>query len=309
MKILVTCPPMLGVIDHYKEFFDKHSLDVTCPVVTQTLPESELIELVPQFDGWIIGDDPATEKVLKAGSGGKLKAAVKWGIGVDNVDFEAAERYGIPIKNTPNMFGNEVADMAMAYITGLARDMFYVDRKVREGVWPKPAGKSLMGKTVALLGYGDIGRETARRMQAARMNVIVYDPAVTKDSIEPEFELADWPERSSEWDYIVLTCSLNDRSYHIINDELLSNTKKGVRIINVARGKLIQEEALVKYLGNETIESVALDVFEEEPLPMNSQLRNYDRCIFGSHNGSNTIEGVIRASDKSLKLLLEMLGV
>lgn len=307
MKILVTCPPMLGVIDHYDEFAKTQGIELTCPRVTQTLSEEELIELVPHHDGWIIGDDPASDKVLKAGSEGMLKAAVKWGIGVDNVDFDAANRYGLPIKNTPNMFGNEVADMAMAYVTGLARSMFYVDSEVKKGGWPKPAGQSLADKTVALLGYGDIGRETARRMVAARMNVIVYDPAASKDSLQEGCELASWPDRVGEADYIVLTCSLNDKTHHIINDALLSGTKKGLRVVNVARGKLIDEKALLKYLQNGTVDSVALDVFEEEPLPADSELRSFEKCIFGSHNGSNTIEGVVRASDRAFDLLLGML--
>jgi D-3-phosphoglycerate dehydrogenase len=105
----------------------------------QTLSVEELKELVPQHDGWIIGDDPATREVFMAGKAGKLKAAVKWGIGVDNVDFDACKDLGIPIVNTPNMFGGEVADIAVGYVIALARETFQIDDGIRQGSGPSRA--------------------------------------------------------------------------------------------------------------------------------------------------------------------------
>ena len=102
MKVLVTCPPMLGMIDSFRQIFDCHDVELTAPRVVQTLLVEELIRLVPQHDGWIIGDDPATCEVFTAGKSGRLKAAVKWGIGVDNVDFDACRKLNIPITNTPS---------------------------------------------------------------------------------------------------------------------------------------------------------------------------------------------------------------
>ena len=172
MKILVTCPPMLKQLDKFKDIFLKYGMEVTAPNVIQTLTVEELIELVPNHDAWIIGDDPACKKVFEAGKKGKLKAAVKWGIGTDNVDFNACESLNIPITNTPGMFGNEVADLAMCYILGLARDAFLIDRSIRKGEWIKPSGLSLKGKTIGILGLGDIGINIARRAQAHGFNII-----------------------------------------------------------------------------------------------------------------------------------------
>ena len=171
MKVLVTCPPMLGMIDTFRPMFESYGVEVSAPNVVQTLSIEELKDLVPQHDGWIIGDDPATREVFAAGRAGQLKAAVKWGIGVDNVDFDACSELGIPITNTPNMFGAEVADIAMGYVVALARETFAIDRAVRNGDWPKPRGMSLSGKTVALIGYGDIGKNAAKRMLAADMRL------------------------------------------------------------------------------------------------------------------------------------------
>ena len=145
MKVLVTCPPMLGMLDSFGDTFKQLGVEITAPNVVQTLTVDELKLLVPKHDGWIIGDDPATRSVFEAGKRGSLRAAVKWGIGTDNVDFSACEDLGISIVNTPNMFGTEVADIAMGYIIGLARETFQIDRGVRAGFWPKPSGISLAG--------------------------------------------------------------------------------------------------------------------------------------------------------------------
>lgn len=309
MKVLITCPPMLGLIDQFKPLFEAKGIQVDCPQVTQTFSEEELQQLVPQYEGWIIGDDPATRAVFQAGKDGKLKAAVKWGVGVDNVDFAAAKDLGIPVTNTPQMFGAEVADIAMGYVIALARQTFFTDREVRAGKWPKPAGISLADKTVALVGFGDIGRNTAKRLLAADMRVIAYDPYFQSVQELTALQPATWPERLGEADFIVLTCALTAENRHLINATTLKQTKLGVRIINVARGPLIDETALETALASGHVHSAALDVFEIEPLPDTSPLRQYDRCIFGSHNASNTVDAVCRASDKAVRLLFDALGL
>lgn len=309
MKILVTCPPMLGMIDSFSAIFDKRGVAVTAPKVVQTLSIEELIQLLPQHDGWIIGDDPATREVFTAGKAGQLKAAVKWGIGVDNVDFTACKDLGIPITNTPNMFGAEVADIAMGYVIALARETFQIDDGIRQGHWPKPRGISLAGKTVALVGFGDIGKSTARRLLAADMEVIAYDPAAPASPELSAVQRATWPNRVEEADFILATCSLTPSSRHMINADVFAKAKPGVRVINVGRGPVIDEPALEAALKSGKIYSAALDVFEVEPLPMDAYLRIHPRCIFGSHNASNTADAVTRTSEIAIAKLMGFLGV
>jgi D-3-phosphoglycerate dehydrogenase len=308
LKVLVTCPPMLRNLDEFRLRFEQPRIELEVPPVVQTLTEAELIHLVPTCDGWIIGDDPATRAVFAAGKSGKLKAAVKWGVGVDNVDFAAAREQGIPIANTPHMFGKEVADLAMAYVTALARQFVAIDRGVRAGRWPKPSGISLEGRTVALVGYGDIGMNTARRLLAAGMRVRAYDPVLSAKP-SPEIDIAVWPERVEEADFIVLTCALTATNRHMVNGTVLARARRGVRVVNVARGPLIDEAALVLALESGQVSAAALDVFEEEPMPTDSPLRRFDQCIFGSHNGSNTVDAVRRASERAIDLLFGFLGV
>jgi D-3-phosphoglycerate dehydrogenase / 2-oxoglutarate reductase len=308
-KILVTCPPMLRMIEEFQPIFHRHRLEVTAHEVIQTLPVDVLMEIVPQHDGWIIGDDPATAEVFAAGKRGRLRAAVKWGIGVDNVDFSACKELGIPITNTPNMFGGEVADIAVGYVIALARETFEIDRGVRAGEWPKPTGISLAGKTAALVGYGDIGKNTARRLLAAGMNIIAYDPIATDVPDLSAVQRALWPTRIQEADFIVLTCSLTDSSYHMLNKDVLSEAKFGVRVVNVGRGPVIEEVALIESLRSGKVRSAALDVFETEPLSQDSYLRSHPHCILGSHNASNTVDAVVRTSEIAIDRLLGFLEI
>lgn len=308
LKILVTCPPMLGMIESFRPIFDRHGVDATTPNVVQTLSVAELVDLVPQHDGWIIGDDPATREVFTAGRAGRLKAAVKWGIGVDNVNFAACKDLDIPITNTPNMFGAEVADIAMGYLIALARETFHIDAGVRQGKWPKPRGISLSGKTVALVGYGDIGRNAAKRMLAADMKVIAYDPFSKDDPHLPSVGRANWPERVGEADFILVTSSLTDSSRHMVNAAVLDQAKHGLRVVNVGRGPVIDEPALEAALKSGKVYSAALDVFETEPLPAESYLRSHPRCIFGSHNASNTADAVQRTSAIAIDKLMGFLS-
>ncbi|MCB5188965.1 phosphoglycerate dehydrogenase [Methylobacillus caricis] len=309
MKILVTCPPMLGMIDAFRPRFAQYGVELTAAKVVQTLSVEELKDIVPQHDGWIIGDDPATREVFLAGQAGKLKAAVKWGIGVDNVDFAACKELGIPITNTPNMFGGEVADIAVGYVIALARETFQIDAAVKQGQWPKPRGISLAGKTVALVGFGDIGKHTARRLLATDMQVIAYDPSAADAPELTSVQRATWPERLPEADFIVITCALTASSRHMLNVDTLAQAKDGVRIVNVGRGPIIDEPALEAALQSGKVYSAALDVFETEPLPSTSSLRSHPRCIFGSHNASNTADAVVRTSEIAIDKLMGFLGV
>ncbi len=309
MKILVTCPPMLGRIETFRPLFEAKNVELITPKVVQTLSEEELIGLLPEMDGWIIGDDPATERVFTAGKAGKLKAAVKWGVGVDNVDFAACKKLDIPVTNTPGMFGEEVADMAIGYLIGLAREMFLVDRGVRAGKWLKPPGMSLSGKTAALVGFGDIGRAVGVRLGALGMKALVYDPYANIPDSMGHCTATVFPKGLEKADFVIVTCSLTPETRGLINRHTLSLMKDGVQVVNVSRGPIIEEAALAEALASGKVYAAGLDVFEQEPLPMDSPLRDYERCIFGTHNGSNTVEAVERTSLKAVQLLFGFLGI
>lgn len=305
--VYVTCPPMLGLIDEFSDDFAARGLACVPANVTQVKTVAELLREVPLYDSWIIGDDPATREVVAAGVKGKLKAAVKWGVGVDNVDFSAFREFGVPVENTPGVFGGEVADLALAYVLGLARETYRIDREIRlKNGWPKPAGISMRDKTVAIVGFGDIGRETARRILACGAKVIAYDP-MFRPLDGAHVEAVAWPSRIEEADFIIFTCPLNDGTRRMFDDPLVARLKGGVRVVNVSRGPVIDEKALVRALHSGVVHSAALDVFETEPLPASSPLREFERCIFGSHNGSNSIDAVRRVSRLAIEKIDRLL--
>jgi len=307
-RVLVTCPPMLGMFNEFVKPAKELGIELVAAKTTQVLSEAELMALLPEYDGWIIGDDPATKQVFEAGIKGKLRAAVKWGIGVDNVDFAACEALGIPIINTPNMFGGEVADVAMSLLLALARQTHFIDREIRNNhSWPKPAGMSVSGKHVGVVGFGDIGECLVKRLGGFDVAVTVYDPGVAGDKGYSYVTRENFPEGVQKVDFLIFTCALNKHNYHMLDTEVISLMKPGSMVINVARGPLIDEAALIDALQSGHIFAAGLDVFEIEPLPENSPLRDMPQCIFGSHNGSNTSEGVRRATHKAISHIASFL--
>ncbi|MCH2155846.1 MAG: phosphoglycerate dehydrogenase [Opitutales bacterium] len=286
---------MIRQVDRMQDWLKNLGWELTIPEFEQTLTEAELLELVHDFDGWIIGDDPATEAVFRAGKAGRLRAAVKWGAGVDNIDFEGAKNAGIPISHTPGTFGGEVSDVAIGYLIGLARGLFQIDQGVRAGHWPKPAGMSLTGKSVGVLGLGHIGRCLVPKLKALGMDIVGYDPFVTETDT-PDIGRAQWPQKIDTLNFVILTCNLTDSNFHIINTAVLDSMNPSAYLINVSRGGLVDESALIQALQGGQIQGAALEVMEHEPLPANSPLRKMDNVVFGSHNSSNTIEAVLRTS-------------
>ena len=296
---------MIAGLDRIRDLLDDTGWSLTIPEVNQTLTEAELVRLLPGHCGWIVGDDPVTQTVVDAAP--DLRAIIKWGVGIDNVDQSTLAARSIGFSNTPGVFGEEVADLAMAYLVCLARHVVEIDRRVRTGSWVKPCGLSLRDKRVGIVGFGNIGRAFARRVMVAGMVPVIYDPGVQAlESLECG-ELRDWPDGVAELDFLVLTCSLTKENMHMISAPILSACKTGVRLVNVSRGALIDEVALAQALKTGQVHSAALDVFEQEPVGQTSPLMAYESVVFGSHNASNTLEACERASVTAIELLLKFL--
>ena len=173
-RILVSCIQMQMALPHHRDRLEALGLELVVPVINgQQLIEEDLLQIMPKIDGVIAGDDHFTAKVLEASP--RLKVLSKWGVGTDSIDQMAASRLGIIVTNTPGVFGDEVADMALGYVLLLARRQHQIDADVRAGAWPKVEGQSLRGQTAVVVGLGSIGRSTAHTgRQTADANV---DPA------------------------------------------------------------------------------------------------------------------------------------
>ncbi len=300
-KVLLTCPPMINRFNEIKHLFIQNKLDVHIPSnFKQTLNEEQLLNIIYNFDIWIIGDDLATRKILEKSN---LKMAIKWGVGTDNVDINACQDLNIIFTNTPNMFGEEVSDVAIGYLLMLTRRLHEIHYQVLNNNWFKPRGISLYDKKCSVIGYGNIGKILCQKLLPFRMNLHVYDP-LTIDMTDSRINFCKLIEECViDTEFIIVTCPLNKYTQYMINKDLILSAKKGVYIINVARGPIVKEDDLVELLDNGYVTGAALDVFEEEPLLTDSRLKKYN-CILGSHNGSNTIEAVDKVNYKVLDYII-----
>lgn len=266
------------------------ALDIT---IKPGLSETELIEIIPEFSAIVVRSQTnVTADLLKAAT--SLRVVGRAGVGVDNVDVEAATRRGVVVLNAPG--GNTVstAEHAFSLLLCVARKIPQADASVRDKNWDKKKfeGVELYNKTLGIIGMGRIGSELSRRAIAFGMRVIAYDPylsATRARSLQVELvdELDDLLATS---DFISLHTPLTPETRHILDPGCLRKTKRGVRIINCARGGLIDETALANALQDRHVAAAALDVFEIEPLPDDSPLRSTPNLILTPHLGASTAE-------------------
>lgn len=304
-RVLITCPQMRVSFPDFADQFATRGIEVDLPEVVQALSEQELLEVIDRYDGVIAGDDSFTAAVLERAAG-RLRILSKWGVGTDGIDRDAAVRLGIPVTNTPGTFDGEVADVCVGYLVLLARQLHVLDAGVRAGGWPKVEGTSLGGKTLGVVGLGGIGFALCRRALAMDMRVVGVDadPAMRERAAAAGVEVLDLEQLLPEVDFLSLNCPLTPTTRHLLDADALARTRPGVRIVNTGRGPLIDEPALVAALLSGHVAGAALDVFEVEPLPGDSPLRELPQVVLGSHNGSNTREGVARVSAKAVANLL-----
>ena len=277
------------------KIFEERGCDVD--VITGKTPE-ELKAIIGQYDGLAIrSSTKVTKEILDAAT--NLKVIGRAGIGVDNVDIPYASSKGVVVMNTP--FGNSIttAEHAIAMIMALARQIPAADRRTQAGEWPKNdfMGVEVTGKTLGLIGAGNIGAIVASRALGLKMKVIAYDPFLTEErAVEIGVEKVDLATLEARADFITLHTPLTDETRNILSRERLERTKKGVRIVNCARGSLIDEAALKELLESGHIAGAALDVFEKEPPAADHPLFGTPNFICTPHLGASTTEAQVNVA-------------
>jgi D-3-phosphoglycerate dehydrogenase / 2-oxoglutarate reductase len=273
---------------------DELSRDDALEVIVKTsLSESDLLTIIADFNAIVVrSETKLTAKILEAGK--SLRVIGRAGVGVDNVDVETATRRGIVVLNAPS--GNTVstAEHAFSLLLSVARKIPLADASVRQGSWNRKSfeGVELHNKTLGIIGMGRIGSELSRRALAFGMRIIAYDPYLSPTrarSLQVELvdELDDLVAAS---DFISFHTPLTAETRHLLDAKRLEKTKHGVRIINCARGGLIDERALTAALQSGDVAAAALDVFESEPLPADSPLRTAPNLVLTPHLGASTVE-------------------
>ena len=306
-RILISAPYMLPVIDRFRPFFDEKGCELIVPSVNERLEEDELLEFVADIDGAICGDDRFTEWVLRQAP--KLKVLSKWGTGINSIDREACMRLGIVICNTPNAFSEPVADTVLGYVLCFARQLPWMNEQIRAGIWQKPPGRALRECTLGIIGVGNVGKVVAKRANAFGMRVLGNDPVQPDAEFLARYgvEMVQKDHLLERADFVSINCDLNPTSFHLMSDREFELMKRSAVLVNTARGPIIDEQALVRALQTEKIAGAALDVFEEEPLPINSPLRQMGNVMLAPHNANSSPEAWERVHLNTIKNLIDVL--
>lgn len=310
MKIAVTCIQLIRDIDHWRSALEAAGFEVAIPKIAgQHLEGDELIVAMQGCVGVVAGDDKFTAAVQDQLP--ELRVISKWGIGVDGIDRDHAATVGTVVTNTPGAFDDEVADVTMAYAVMLLRQLHVIHEGVREGGWPKPAGHSLGGQRLGVIGLGGIGRAVVRRGVVAGMEVVGSDPSPESQGLAMEAgaSIVDIDTLIATSDVISVNCPLNSQTHHLVNAARLATVRQGAYLVNTGRGDVVETVALADALTSGRLAGAAVDVLEEEPPSPDNPIRSAPNVIFGSHNGSNTLEASARVHRRSIENLARELGV
>lgn len=261
------------------------------------MTEDDLVEVIGEYDAMIVRSaTKVTPRLLESAT--KLKVVGRAGVGVDNIDLDACTKKGVLVVNAPD--GNTIAatEHTMAMMLAMARNIPQAVKKIKDGIWDKKAfmGVELRGKVLGILGLGRIGSNVARRAQAMEMDIVAYDPYITEEKASAlGVSVMPLDDVISQADFITCHMPKTKETYHLLDERAFSLMKDGVRIVNCARGGIIDEEALYKALESGKVAGAALDVFEKEP-NTDSPLLKFDNFIATPHLGASTCEAQLNVA-------------
>jgi D-3-phosphoglycerate dehydrogenase len=265
------------------------------------LTETEIGQILHEkpIIGLIAGTEPLTEKVLK--NSASLKVISRCGTGLDNVDLNAAEKFGMKVYNTPDAPTDAVAELTLGLILDCIRNISNADRSIRNGKWNKPMGELLGAKTVGIVGYGRIGKAVARLVRAFGSKVLAYD--IEPKEIKKGVHFVSLEKLLSEADVVTLHLPYNPAKGKLITKDNIAMMKNGAYLINTSRGELVDENALYAVLKSGKLAGAGLDVFEREPY--NGPLTELDNLVLTPHIGSYARQARIKMEGKAVENLLK----
>ena len=284
-----------------------NSMDGVQAVVKTGISEDELAKIIGEYDGLIIrSETKVTAKVLA--NPGKLKGIARAGVGIDNVDVPVATKKGIIVMNTPGGNTISAAEHTMALMLAMSRKIPSACSSLKAGVWDrkKYMGNQLGGKVLGIIGLGRIGMAVAKMANGFGMKILGYDPfAAPPDAEKLGIEItADLEKIFKEADYITVHVPKNENTLNMIGEEQIRMMKPTVRLVNCARGGIINEDALYKALTEKRIAGAALDVFPKEP-PEDMRFKDYEDCLVTPHLGASTEEAQIEVAVEAAQILVD----
>lgn len=288
-----------------KKYLEKLK-DMGFSIVVKHYEHQELMEKIKEFDILVVRSATKVRKPVidAACQTGRLKLIIRGGVGLDNIDVEYARARGIIVKNTPNASSCSVAELVIGHMLNLARFIHNSNITMRQGQWNKKAyeGIEICGKTLGIIGFGRIGRETAKKAQALGMKV-VYNDIVGEIKEFKEYKYLPLDELLAVSDFISLHVPYNGGKPAIGREEI-AKMKDGAYLINCARGGVVDEEALLEALDSDKLAGAALDVYVDEPA-VNCALCNHDKVSCTPHIGASTVEAQERIGKEIVDIILD----
>ena len=305
MKILVTSTSFQDTPGNHHAFLKSKKCNVD--FMRGPLNEYELLNVIDKYDGLSCGDDDYTSVVLEKGFDARLRVISKYGVGLDKIDLDTAQRLNIVVKNCPGINQNSVAEHVLALLLCYSKNIHLQYNSVQNGSWERISGEEIINKTIGIIGLGAIGKEVALKCFALGLIVYVYD--VKKDvqflKANPKIYFAkNLIEIYNNCEIISLHVPHNENTHQMINSDTINNLMlKNPILINTARGKLVDSNAVVDGIENNKIKAYLCDVLDVEPIKENEVLKGKKNIIITPHIGSRTIQNVENQAIMAIKNL------
>lgn len=263
------------------------------------LSYEELSKKIADYDCLLVRSQTKVDNHI-INLGKNLKLIGRAGVGIDNIDIVQAQKNHIAVINTPSGNSIATAELALGLMLSLARRLPFAHQHVKNNLWDRGSfkGKELFEKTLGIIGFGNVGKNLAKRAAAFEMKILVYDPLLDSSPLASGAKAATLDETLSQADFLSLHCVLNENTKNIINQKNIALMKKGVMLINTARGELIEDEALIAGLDSGHIAFAAIDVFRHEPPTKDIAFINHPRVMVTPHLGASTEEAQKRVSNQ-----------
>ncbi len=308
MKVLLTSTSFQDTPGKHQELL--YSQGYTIDTLRGPIPESELLPIIAEYDAVICGDDDYTEAVIRKGVSGKLKYISKYGVGLDRIDLEAAEKYGIPVRNCPGVNQVSVSEHVLALLFTFEKNVHLQYNSTKQGSWKRWVGHEIQGKTIGIIGLGAVGKELAKKASALGMKVLAFD--IFKDeqflTAHPEVSFENDLDRIYSYaDVISLHLPHTPESEKMINEEVIFNKiKKKPILINTSRGMLVDSHVVIKGLKEGKLRGYLADVLAQEPMVEDEVLRGVENIIITPHVGSRTFQSVERQGSMAVNNLIKL---
>lgn len=309
LKILLTSTSFQDTPGSHHELLENTGYTIT--KLRGPLEEKVMLLVIDQFDGIICGDDEITKAVIEKGVNSRLKVISKYGSGLDKIDLVAAKTLSLPVTNCPAVNQTTVAEHVFALLLSYVKNIIPEYEYVQQARWKRLIGNDIGGKTLGVMGTGNIGKEVIKRALAFGMNILAFDkfPDHKFSSQYGITYAASREEIYQESDIITLHMYLDNHSRHLINKKALSEMKKGIIIINTARAELVKQSDVLNEIESGKIGGYLTDVLEKEPIEEQHPYLNNPKIVITPHIGSRTYENVVKQGTMAVENLITQLSL